>query len=105
MTPITSAVASKVSQTDNDNQNVNDQLLGRGPGKQTLGATALNDLLTCIDVIVVFTLQSGECIGLLGVAFEDIALVSPGDSDPRDGCDKQRAAAVDPVEEPLRGDA
>jgi len=45
MTPVTTAVASKVSQADNDYNNVNDQLLGRGPGIQTLGATGFDHLL------------------------------------------------------------
>ena len=54
MTPMTTAVASKVSQADNDNHNVNDQLLGHGPGIQTLGATAFDDLLSSIEVIVAF---------------------------------------------------
>jgi len=62
---MTTAVASKVSQADNDNHNVNDQVLRRGPGIQTLGATAFNDLLTSIEVVVAFARQTGECIGLL----------------------------------------
>ena len=102
---MTMAVALKVSQADNDNHNVNDQLLGRGPGIQTLGATAFNDLLTSIEVVIAFTLQTGECIGLLGVTLEDITRDSPGDIDTSAGRDKQRAAAVVVAEEPLRGDA
>jgi hypothetical protein len=101
---MTTAVASKVSQAD-DNHNVNDQLLGRGPGIQTLGATAFDDLLTSIEVVVAFARQTGECIGLLGATLEDITLDSPGDTDPSAGRDEQRAAAVVAAEEPLRGDA
>jgi len=105
MTPMTTAVASKVSQADNDNHNVNDQLLGRGPGIQTLGATAFDDLLTSIEVVVAFARQTGECIGLLGATLEDITLDSPGNTDPSAGRDEQRAAAVVAAEELLRGDA
>ena len=96
---MTTAVASKGSEAEND------QLLWRGPGIQTLGATAFDDLLTSIDVVVAFTLQTGECIGLLGVTLEDITLDSPGDTNPSAGHDEQRAAAVVAAEEPLRGDA
>jgi len=39
------------------------------------------------------------------VAFKDITLGSPGDTDPRAGRDVQSAAAVVAAEEPLRGDA
>jgi len=102
---MTTAVASKVSQADDDNHNVTDQLLGRGPGIQTLGATAFDELLGTIEVVVAFARQTGECIGLLGVALEDITLDSPGDTDPSTGRDEQRAAAVVAAEEPLRGDA
>jgi hypothetical protein len=101
---MTTAVASKVSQAD-DNHNVNDQLLGRGPGIQTLGATAFDDLLSSIEVVVAFARQTGESIGLQGVALEDITLDSPGDTDPSAGRDEQRAAAVVAAEEPLQGDA
>jgi len=101
---MTTAVASKVSQADNDNHNVNDQLLGRGPGIQTLGATAFDDLLSNIEVVVAFARQTGERIGLLGVTLEDITLDSPGDTDPSAGRDEQRAAAVVAAEEPLRGE-
>jgi hypothetical protein len=80
MTPMTTAVASKVSQADNDNHNVNDQLLGRGPGIQTLGATAFDDLLTSIEVVVAFARQTGECIGLLGATMEGITPDSPGEN-------------------------
>jgi len=65
MTPMTTAVASKFSQADNDNHNVNDQVLGRVPGIQTLGATAFDDRLTTVQVIVAFARQTGECTGLL----------------------------------------
>jgi hypothetical protein len=51
---MTTAVASKVSQADNDNHTVNDRLLGCGPGIQTLGATAFDDLLCSIEVVVAF---------------------------------------------------
>jgi len=40
-------------------------LLGRGLGIQTLGATAFDDLLSSIEVVVAFARQTGECIGLL----------------------------------------
>jgi len=104
MTPMTMAVASKVSQA-NDNHTVNDQHLGRGPGIQTLGATAFDDLLTSIEVVVAFARQTGECIGLLGACLEGITLDSPGQKpDPRAGRDEQRAAAVVAAEEPLRGE-
>jgi hypothetical protein len=96
---MTTAVASKVSEAEND------QLLWCGPGIQTLGATTFDDLLTSIEVVVAFTLQTGECIGLLGVTLEDITLDSPSDTDPSTGRDEQRAAAVVAAEEPLREDA
>jgi len=54
MTPMTTAVASKVSQAEDDNHNVNDQLLGRGQGIQTLRATAFDDIRTSIEVVVTF---------------------------------------------------
>jgi len=101
---MTTAVASKVSQADNDNHNVNDQLLGHGPCIQTLGATAFDDLLTSNEVVVAFARQTGECIGLLGATLEDITLDSPGNTDPSAGRDEQRAAAVVAAEEPLRGE-
>jgi len=102
---MTTAVASKVSQADNNNHNVNDQILGRGPCIQTLGATAFDDLLTSIEVVVAFARQTGECIGLLGATSEDITLDSPGENtDPSAGRDEQRAAAVVAAEEPLRGE-
>jgi len=102
---MTTAVASKVSQADNDNQNVNDQLQGHSLGIQTLGETAFDDLLSNIEVVVASARQTGECIGLLGVTLADINLDSPGDTDPSAGRDEQRAAAVVAAEEPLRGDA
>jgi len=96
---MTTAVASKVSEAEND------KFLGRGLGIQTLGVTAFDDLLSSVQVIVTFALQTGECLGLLGVTLEDIAFDSPGDTDPSAGRDKQRAAVVAAAEEPLRGDA
>jgi len=74
MIPMTIAVASKVSQADNDNHNVNDQLLGYGPGIKPLRATTFDDLLSGIEVVVAFSRQTGECIGLLGFTLEDITL-------------------------------
>ena len=96
---MTTAVASKVSEAEDD------QLLGCGPGIQTLGATAFDNLLSSIEVVVAFARQTGECIGLLGVTLEDITLDSPGDTDPSAGRDEQRAAAVVAAEARLRGDA
>jgi len=96
MSPV---VASKVSEGEND------QLLWQGPCIQTLGATAFDDLLTSIEVVVTFTQQTGECIGLLGVTLEDITLDSPGDTDPNARRDYQRAAVVVAAEEPLQEDA
>jgi hypothetical protein len=102
---MTTAVASKVSQGDNDNHNVNDQLLRRGPGIQTLGTTSFDDLLTSFEVVVAFARQTGECIELLGVTLEGITLDSPGENtEPSAGCDEQRAAAVVAPDEPLRGE-
>jgi len=72
MTPMTTAVALKVSEAKNDN------LLGRGPSIQTLGATAFDDLLATDEVVAAFALRIGECTGLLGAALEDITLDSPG---------------------------
>jgi len=46
MTPMTTAVASKVLEAEKDN--LNDKLLGCGPGIQTLGATAFDDLRSSI---------------------------------------------------------
>jgi len=96
---MTTAVASKVSEAENDKR------LRRGPDIQTLGATAFDNLLSSIEVVVAFARQNGECIGLLGVTLEDITLDSPGDTDPSAGREEQRAAAVFAAEEPLRGDA
>jgi len=103
MTPINTAVASKVSEAENTN--VNDQLLGRGPDIQTLGATAFDDLLASDEAIAAFALRIGECTGLLGVTLEDITLDSPGNTDPSAGRDEQGAAAVVAAEGMLRGDA
>jgi hypothetical protein len=72
MTPMTTAVASNVSDAEND------KLLGRGPSIQTLGATAFDNLLASDKVIAAFALRIGECTGLLGAALEDITLDSPG---------------------------
>jgi len=81
-----------------------DKLLGRGSGIQTLGATAFDDLLTSNEVVVAFTRQTGECIGLLGATLEGITLVSPGENtDPSAGRHEQRAAAGVAAEEPLQG--
>jgi len=88
MTLMTIAVESKVSEAENQ------QLLGRGPRIQTLGATAFDNCLTSIEVVVAFALQTGECIGLLGVTLEDITLDSPGDTDPSAGRDEQSSAVV-----------
>jgi len=62
-------------------------LLGLGPGIQTNGATAFDNLLSSIEVVVAFAQQTGECVGLLGVTLEDITLDSPGDTDPSAGRD------------------
>jgi len=104
MTPMTTAVASKVSLGENDSHNVNDLLLGRNPGIQTLGAAAFDDLLTSIEVVVAFARLTGECIGLQGATLEDITLDSPGNIAPSDGREEQRAAAVVAAEELLRED-
>ena len=103
MTPMTTAVRSKVSEAENNN--VNDQLLGCGPDIQTLGATAFDDLLGRDEVVAAFALRIGECTGLLGATLEDRTLDSPGNTDPSAGCDEQGAAAVVAAEELLRGDA
>jgi hypothetical protein len=99
MTPMTTAVALKVSEAKND------KLLGRGPGIQTLGASAFDDLLTSIEVIVVSARQTAECIWLVGVTLEDITLDFPGDTNPSAGRDEQSAAAVFAAQESLRGDS
>jgi len=98
MMPMTMAVASKVSEAEND------KVLGRGADIQTLGATTFDDLPTSIEVVVVFAWQTGECVGLLRVSFEDITLHSPGDTDPSAGRYKQRAAAEVEAKGPLQGD-
>jgi hypothetical protein len=103
MTPMTTAVASKVSEAEN--KNVNDQLLGRGPDIQTLGATAFDHLLASDEVVAAFALRIGECTGLLGATVADITLDSPGNTYPSAGCDEQGAAAGVAAEELLRGDA
>ena len=72
MTPITTAVASEVSEAPND------KLLWRGPDIQTLRATGFDHLLASDVVVATFALQIGECTGLLGAALEDITLDSPG---------------------------
>jgi len=102
---MTSAVAAKVSEANNDNHNVSDQCLGRSPAIQTLGVTAFNDFQTSIEDIVAFTLQIGACIGLLGATLEDITLDSPGNTDPSAGRDEQGTVAVVAAEEPRRGEA
>ena len=56
---MTTAVASKVSEAEND------QLLWRSQGIQTHGATAFDELLASIEVVVAFARQTGECIELL----------------------------------------
>jgi hypothetical protein len=48
--------------------------LRRAACLQTLGTTAFDNLLATIEVVVVFALQTGYCIGLLGVTLEDITL-------------------------------
>jgi len=101
---VTTAGASKGSQADHKD-NFNDQLPGCGPGIQTLRATAFDDLLTSIEVVIAFALQTGECTGLLGVTLEDITFDSPGDTDPSAGRYEQRAAAVVAAEEPFREDS
>jgi hypothetical protein len=72
MTPMTTAVASKVSEADNDT------MLMCSPDIQTLGATAFDDLLSTNQVIAAFAPRIGECTGLLGAALEGIGLDSLG---------------------------
>jgi len=103
MTPITTAVASKVS--EGGNNHVNDQLLWRGPDIQTLGATAFDHLLASNEVVAAFALRIGECTGLLGATVEEITLASPGDTDQSAGRDEQGAAVVVAADELLQGDA
>jgi hypothetical protein len=101
MTLMNTAVASKVSEAENNN--VNNQLLGRGPDIQTLEAAAFNILLAREEVVAAFALWIAECTGLLGATLEDITLDSPGNTDPSAGCDEQGAAAVVAAKELLRG--
>jgi hypothetical protein len=102
---MTAAVPSKVSQADNHKHNDNVQLLGCGPGIQTLGATSFDDLLNTIEVIIAFARQTGVCIGLLGATLEGITVDSPGEIRfPRAGQEEQRAAAILAAEVPLRGE-
>jgi len=72
MTPMTTAVGSKVLEAEND------KLLGCGPSIQTLGATTFDDLLASDEVVAAFALQIRECTGQLGAASEEITLDSPG---------------------------
>jgi len=72
MIPMTMAVASNVSEAEND------KLLGRCPDIHTLRATAFDNLLASDEVVSAFGLQIGECTGRLGAALEDITLDSPG---------------------------
>jgi len=74
MTPRTTAVASKVSEAEND------KLLGRGQSIPTLGATVFDDLLASKEVVAAYALRIGECTGLLGAGLEDITFDSPGDN-------------------------
>ena len=103
MTPMTTAVAWKVSEAEN--KNVNDQLLGRGPEIQRLRATVFRDFLGSNEVVAAFALRIGECTGLLGATLEHITLDSQGNTDRSAGRDEQGAAAVVVAEELLRGDA
>jgi len=62
---------------------------------QILEATAFDDLLTSIDLIVAVVWHLGECIGLLCVTSEDITMDSPRENpNPNVGGDGPRAAAV-----------
>jgi len=54
MTPMTMAEASQLS--DAQKHNGNNQFQGHGPDKQTLGATAIENLLTCTEVVSVLAL-------------------------------------------------
>jgi len=104
MTPMTTAVASKVPEAENDI--INDQLLGRGPGKQTHGATAFDNLQTSNEVVIAFTQQIGECIGLLGETLEGSTLDSPVENtDQSAGRYNHRAVVVVVAEAQLPGDA
>jgi len=62
MTPMTTAVASKVSEA------ARDKLLGRGQSIQTLGATAFDDHVASDEVVAAFALLIGECTRLLSVS-------------------------------------
>ena len=101
VTPMTMAVASTVSQAENDN--INDQLVRCGPDTQTLGATLFEDPLASDEVVTAFALQIRECTGLLGATVEGITLDSPGDTDLSARRDEQGAAVVVVAEEPLTG--
>jgi len=70
------AVESKVSKAENDN------LLGRGPDIQTLGATEFDDLLASGELVAAFTLRSRECTAQLGATSEDFSLNSTGNKTP-----------------------
>jgi hypothetical protein len=97
--PRTTAVEFKVSEVEID------KLLGCDPATQPLRATAFDNFLTSYEFVVAFTLQTGECIGLLGVTSGDFTLNSSGDPDRSAGCDEQGVAAVVRAEKPIRGDA
>ena len=99
MTLITTAVASKVLEAENNN--VEDQLLRCSPDIRTLRATSFDDLLASEEVIAPLALLIGECKWLLGGTLEDITMDTPGTSDPSAGCDEQGAAAVVAAEELL----
>jgi hypothetical protein len=68
-------------------------------------ATALDEPLANIEVIVAFARQTGECIGLLGLTLQDITLDSDGDTDPSVEHNEQRVAAVLVADTRLLGDA
>ena len=97
--PLMTAVASKVSEAENTNVNI--QLLGHSTNIQRLGAAPLDDLLASDQVLGAFALWIGECTGLLGATLEVITLDSAGNTDPSAECDQQGAAAVVAAEEPL----
>jgi len=65
---MTMAVASKVLEAEND------KLLGCSTGIQSLGTTAFDELLPCLEVVIPFPAPTGECIGLLRVTVEDITV-------------------------------
>jgi hypothetical protein len=93
------AVASKVSEATKE------KLLGPSLGIQTLRAIRFNDLLTSSKVILAFSLQTGECIGLLGVTLEDITFDSLRGTDPTARRIEDAPVAVVAAAEPLNGDA